>query len=86
VAQIDDFLRRILGETGTRPRTGAARAARRLLADLQSLTIEDVLEQGLHEFLLETQTALDRIGDEVVQTTMFYPVETELEQQQQQQQ
>jgi uncharacterized alpha-E superfamily protein len=86
VAQIDDFLRRILGETGARPRTGAARAARRLLADLQSLTIDDILEQGLHEFLLETQTALDRIGDEVVQTTMFYPVETELEQQQQQQQ
>jgi len=84
VAQIDDFLRRILAETGARPRSEAARASRRLLADLQSLTINDVLDQGLHEFLLEAQKSLARIGDEVVQTTMFYPAETESEQQQQQ--
>jgi uncharacterized alpha-E superfamily protein len=81
--QIDDFLRRILDETGARPRSEAARASRRLLADLQSLTINDVLDQGLHEFLLEAQKSLDRIGDEVVQTTMFYPAETDTEQQQQ---
>jgi uncharacterized alpha-E superfamily protein len=86
VAQVDEFLRRILGETGARPRTEAARASRRLLADLQSLTITDVLqEHGLHEFLLATQQALDRIGDEVVQTTMFYPSDSEPEEQQQQQ-
>ncbi len=85
VAEIDTFLRRILGETGARPRTEAARLSRRLLADLQSLAITDVLEDGLHEFLLEAQKALDRIGEEVVQTTMFYPAESELGEQQQQQ-
>ncbi len=53
VAQIDDFLRRILGESGARPRTEAARASRRLLANLQSLTIDEVLKAGLHEFLVE---------------------------------
>ena len=85
MAQVDDFLRRILGETGTRPRSAAARASRRLLADLQSLSITDVLEQGIHEFLTEIQTTLAAISDEVVETTMFYPAESVLEEQQQQQ-
>jgi uncharacterized alpha-E superfamily protein len=86
MTQVDDYLRRILNETGTRPRTTAARASRRLLADLQSLTITDVLNQGLHEFLTEIQTTLDSISNEVVESTMFYPAESVLEEQQQQQQ
>lgn len=86
VGQVEEFLRRILGETGVRPRSDAARAARRLLADLQSLTITEVLQQGLHEFLMDIQATLARIGDDVVQTTMFYPAESALEDQQQQQQ
>jgi uncharacterized alpha-E superfamily protein len=86
VVEIDSYLRRILGETGARPRTEAARLSRRLLADLQSLNITDVLqEHGLHEFLGEAQKTLDQIGEEVVQTTMFYPAESELGEQQQQQ-
>ena len=75
VCQLDEYLHRILGESTTRPRTAAARAARDLRADLESLTIDDVLERGLHEFLIEAQKSLDRIGDEVVQTTMFFPVD-----------
>jgi len=86
VLQVDDFLRKILGETGARPRTEAGRASRRLLADLQSLTIGEVLREGMHEFLLEVQKSLDRIGEEVVQTTMFYPAESSASEQQQQQQ
>ena len=86
VAQVDEFLRRILGETSSRPRSPAARASRRLLADLQSLSIKDVLDQGLHEFLMELQSTLATISDEVAATTMFYPAESVLEEQQQQQQ
>ena len=86
VVQIDESLRRILGETGPRPTSAVGRASRRLLADLQSLSITEVLEEGMHEFLLEVQTSLDRIGDEVVQTTMFYPAETGPDEQQEQQQ
>jgi uncharacterized alpha-E superfamily protein len=86
VAQIDEFLRRILGETGLRPRTEAARISRRLLANLQSLTIDEVLKEGLHEFLEETAATLDRISEEVVQITMFYPAESTQEEQQLQQQ
>ncbi len=86
VAQVDDFLRRILGETGARPQSEAGRASRRLLANLQSLTITEVLNQGLHEFLTEIQTALDTVSNAVVETTMFYPAESSGEDQQQQQQ
>ena len=85
-ATLDDFLRRILSETGARPKSDAARAARRLLADLQSLSIAEIIDQGLHEFLQQVQTTLDTIGEEVVQTTMFYPAESSAEEQQQQQQ
>jgi uncharacterized alpha-E superfamily protein len=86
VAQVDDLLRRILVETGPRARSEAARTSRRLLGSLQSATIADVLKQGLHEFLVDLQKSLARIGDEVVQTTMFYPAEASPEEQQQQQQ
>jgi len=86
MAQVDELLRRILCETGTRARTLAARTSRRLLTNLQSLSIENILQQGLHEFLVELQDSLDRIGDEVVQTTMFYRADDDVEDQQQQQQ
>jgi uncharacterized alpha-E superfamily protein len=89
VGQVDEVLRRILGETGARVRTEAARTSRALLSDLQTRTIAEVVKSGLHEFLVELQQSLERIGDEVVQTTMFYPGESapdEQEQQQQQQQ
>ncbi len=86
VAQVDDLLRRILGENGPRVRTEAARTSRALLSDLKTRTIADVVKSGLHEFLLEIQKSLDRIGDEVVQTTMFYPAESAPDEQQQQQQ
>ena len=86
VTQVDELLRRILGENGTRLRTDAAKTSRRLLGDLGSYTIAEVLKEGLHEFLIEIQKSLDRIGDEVVQTTMFYPAELAYDDQQQQQQ
>jgi uncharacterized alpha-E superfamily protein len=86
IAQVDELLRRILGETGARARTEAARTSRALLNDLKTRTIAEVVKGGLHEFLIELQTSLDRIGDEVVQTTMFYPAESAPDEQQQQQQ
>lgn len=85
-SQTDEFLCRILGEAPGRPRSPAARASHRLLADLRSLTISDVLTEGLHEFLRRVQGALGAISEEVIATSMFYPAESSLEEQQQQQQ
>lgn len=86
VTQLDDLLRRIFGEAGPRVRSDAARACRRLLGELQATTIAEVLQSGLHEFLLDAQKSLERIGGEVVQTTMFYPADENPDDQQQQQQ
>ena len=86
VREVDAFLRRILGETGARPRSDGARASHRLLADMQSLTTADVIDKGLHEFLVEVQDALETISEEVIATSMFYPADSSLEEQQQQQQ
>jgi hypothetical protein len=44
------------------------------------------MEHGLHEFLEEVQKSLDAIGNELVETTMFYPAEPSGDIQQQQQQ
>ncbi|HEY1792628.1 MAG TPA: alpha-E domain-containing protein [Opitutaceae bacterium] len=86
IGQVDEFLRRILGESGARPKSEGARISRRLLADLQSLAIDEVLKDGLHEFLVEIGTCLEKISDEVVQTTMSYLAESTQEEQQLQQQ
>jgi len=86
VGQIDEFLRRILGESGARPKSAACRLSRRILADLQSLTIDEVLKEGLHEFLIEIAKSLEKIGDEVVRSTMFYQADSTQEEQQLQQQ
>jgi uncharacterized alpha-E superfamily protein len=85
VDRLDGYLHRILGESPARPRPPAAVAAHDLLADLKSRDIQYVLQMGLHEFLLEVQKSLDRIGDEVVQTTMFFPTDLEPEEHQHQQ-
>jgi uncharacterized alpha-E superfamily protein len=68
-------LHRILAEKpSAAPHGGRARGAR-LLADLQSLTIDDVLEKACTNSCSTCRKSLDRIGEEVVQTTMFYPAE-----------
>ncbi len=85
-ARVDECLRRILDENRARPRTAAARSSRKLLTDFAALSIDEVLDRGLHEFLIETQKSLDRIADEVVQTIMFSPVECGPEGDQHQQQ
>jgi len=86
VTRVDELLCRILAETGPRRRTSAARSSKRLLSDLQSLAIDDVLKKGLHEFLIDIQKSLDHISNDVVETTMFYKAETSIEEQQMQQQ
>ncbi|MEN9634129.1 MAG: hypothetical protein RL077_2533 [Verrucomicrobiota bacterium] len=86
MVRVDDILRRILGESGTRTRSSAGRASRRLRANLESLTINDVVERGLHEFLVDVQSTLSGISDDVAKTTIFYAAESRIEEQQQQQQ
>ena len=63
----------------------------KLLSDMNFMTIEEILNNGLHEFLQLVQTTLDRLDDHIYQEYMYHPpVDTQAEillhQQQMQQQ
>jgi uncharacterized alpha-E superfamily protein len=65
-------VQRSLHEITSTPRgtwcNGAERAIGRLCSQLGYLTIEDVIEIGLHEFLDQMQIQINRIGDELGST------------------
>jgi uncharacterized alpha-E superfamily protein len=57
--------------TGTPPGTwsnAAERTLGRLRAELDFITIEEVIQQGLHEFLDQTQNQLNCVGDRIFET------------------
>ncbi|MEZ0390414.1 MAG: alpha-E domain-containing protein [Verrucomicrobium sp.] len=62
-----------------------------LLAEMKTLTIDDVFNRGLHEFLGNIQTTIDRLDDFIYQEFMYHPpvdmeAEIRLHQQEMQQQ
>jgi uncharacterized alpha-E superfamily protein len=73
-----DRMQRSLHEITTTPRgtwcNGAERSLGRLCSQLGYLTIEDVIETGLHEFLDRMQIQINRIGDEL--GTNFFGLES----------
>jgi uncharacterized alpha-E superfamily protein len=89
--QVDECLHLLAGTAKGEYRTPDERAFGRLLADMQFLTIQEVLNSGLHEYLQSVQNALDRIDDFIYQTFMYHPptdlaAEIRLHQQEMQQQ
>jgi uncharacterized alpha-E superfamily protein len=65
------------------------RLAGKLLGDLNFSTIDDVYNQGLHEYLDALQLRLNELGQAVFNTYMYYPpidLAAEIRQQQEQQQ
>jgi uncharacterized alpha-E superfamily protein len=63
--------------TGTPPGTwynGAERAIGRLCSQLGYLTIQDVIETGMHEFLDQLQTELNEVGRTITET--FFAVQS----------
>jgi uncharacterized alpha-E superfamily protein len=67
-------VQRSLHEITTTPRgtwcNGAERSLGRLSSQLGYLTIEDVIETGLHEFLDRMQIQINQVGNELA-TTFF---------------
>lgn len=47
---------------------GAERALGKLCSELSYLTIEDIIQSGLHEFLNEMQNSLNQVGNEIYTT------------------
>jgi uncharacterized alpha-E superfamily protein len=89
MAMLNASLRRISGNENVHFSNLAEKLAGRLLSELNFSTIDDIAEQGLHEYLDELQEKFNEIGLAIFKTYMFYPVTDlteEIQQQQQQQQ
>jgi uncharacterized alpha-E superfamily protein len=89
--RLDAELHRLGGNERREYRSAEERAFGKLLSDLNFLTIDDILGEGLHEFLQKVQTTLDRLDDHIYQEYMYHPpvdiqAEILLHQQQMQQQ
>jgi len=89
--RLDTELHRLSGKERREYRSAEERAFGKLLSDLNFLTIGEILDSGLHQFLQSVQTTLDHLDDHVYEEYMYHPpvdVEAEifLQQQQMQQQ
>jgi uncharacterized alpha-E superfamily protein len=89
--RIDAELHRLSGKERREYRSQEERNFGKLLSDLNFITIEQILDKGLHQFLEGVQKTLDQLDDHIYQEFMYHPpVDTEaeifLQQQQMQQQ
>lgn len=72
VANVESSLRSISGNLAPVPANEAERAAGRLYRDLLYLTVEEIADRGVHEFLDDLQKRLAEVGDAVWQTYLSY--------------
>ncbi len=88
---LDEDLHRLSGKERREYKSDEERAFGKLLSDLNFLTIDEILNSGLHQFLEKVQATLDNLDDHIYQEYMYHPpvdFESEifLQQQQMQQQ
>ncbi len=88
---LDNELHALSGKAQREYSSPEERAFGKLLADLNTLTIKEILNNGLHQFLQGIQTTLDQLDDHIYQKYMYHPpidtaAEIRLHQQQMQQQ
>ncbi len=89
--RLDAELHRLSGKDRREYRSQEERNFGKLLSDLNFITIQEILDAGLHQFLQGVQKTLDELDDHIYQEFMYHPpVDTEaeifLQQQQMQQQ
>ena len=89
--RLDAELHRLSGKERREYRSQEERNFGKLLSDLNFLTIQEILNSGLHQFLQGVQKTLDQLDDHIYQEFMYHPpvdaeAEIFLQQQQMQQQ
>jgi uncharacterized alpha-E superfamily protein len=72
VDELNDALRHVSGVTEGKFSNDAEKLAGRLVAELQFSTIEEIFENGLHDYLDSTQVKLNAIGDAVFNAYFFH--------------
>ncbi|MBI1335047.1 MAG: alpha-E domain-containing protein [Armatimonadetes bacterium] len=70
--QVDKNIRRISGNNSVAPTNRAEREIGRLYNDLNYMNGEDIVAQGLHEFLEGLQERCNRIGDAIYSTYLSF--------------
>jgi len=71
VDHLDAALRQISGVAGNRFSNDAEKLCGRLAAELQFITIEEVFENGLHDYLDQIQFKLNQTGNALFKTYIF---------------
>jgi uncharacterized alpha-E superfamily protein len=71
VDRLNDALRRISGVSSRRFSNDAEKLCGRLAAELQFLTIEEVFEAGLHDYLDQIQLKLNNVGAALFNAYIF---------------
>ncbi|MFM7449349.1 MAG: alpha-E domain-containing protein [Leptolyngbyaceae cyanobacterium] len=74
ILEAERSLHQITGSPLGTWRTPVERAFGRLRSDLDYLTIEDVVEEGLHEFLDKLQSRMNNVGEQMFET--FFSLES----------
>jgi uncharacterized alpha-E superfamily protein len=74
VKELNEALRCISGVASGRFANHAEKLAGRLVAELQFSSIEDIFDQGLHEYLDGLQLKLNAIGDALFHAYVFQPL------------
>lgn len=72
VGHVDDSLRRISGNRAPVPANDAERMAGRLYRDLLYLTVDEISDRGIHDFLEDVQVRCAEVGDAVWETYLSY--------------
>ena len=71
--RVDHYLHLLADTEDDEYITGEERAFGKLLSDMNFLSVEDVMNSGLHEYLEVIQKTLDRIDDYIYMTFMYHP-------------
>lgn len=74
IIQAERSLHQITGTPVGTWRTSVERALGRLRTDLDYLTIDDIIDQGLHEFLDSLQSRMNDVGEKMFET--FFALQT----------
>ena len=72
VSNVEASLRSISGNQAPRPANAAERCAGKLYRDLLYLSVDDIAERGVHDFVDDLQKRFAEIGDAVWETYLSY--------------
>jgi uncharacterized circularly permuted ATP-grasp superfamily protein/uncharacterized alpha-E superfamily protein len=72
VKRVEGCLQRVRGRVTSEPARAAERAASKLQSDLSYYTAEEIIESGLHAFLVQVEDRCNEVGSTIAQAYLRY--------------